>query len=91
MPIIRPISDLRNNAAEISTLCHEADQPVFITKNGKGDMVVMSQAHFERMDRRLELYMQLAEAESLDAMGEKGVSHRTLMEQLRTKVENASL
>jgi len=91
MPIIRPISDLRNNAAEISNLCHEADQPVFITKNGKGDMVVMSQAHFERMDRRLELYMQLAEAESLDAMGEKGVSHRTMMEQLRTKVENASL
>jgi len=46
MPHIRPISDLRNHAHEISDLCHEEREPVFITRNGKGDMVVMSQAHY---------------------------------------------
>jgi len=43
MPIIRRISDLRNRANEISELCHSQDQPVYITKKGKGDLVVMSQ------------------------------------------------
>ncbi len=86
MPVIRPISDLRNKAVEISKLCHEEGQPVFITRNGKGDMVVMSQAHFERMESLLELYQKLAEAEHLDAMGEKGVLHQSLMEQLKMKI-----
>jgi hypothetical protein len=39
MTHIRPISDLRNRAVEISELCHEEDQPVFITQKGKGDLV----------------------------------------------------
>jgi len=82
MPVIRPISDLRNKAIEISKLCHEEDQPVFITRNGKGDMVVMSQTHFERMESLIELYQKLAEAEYIDAMGEKGISHQALMVQL---------
>jgi len=87
MPRIRPISDLRNKALEISELCHEDDEPVFITRNGKGDMVVMSQAHYERMSRMIELYQKLAEAEYLDGTGEKGISHQRLMEQLRNKVK----
>ncbi len=87
MPMIRPISDLRNKANEISKLCHEEDRPVFITRNGKGDMVVMSQAHFERMDSLIELYQKLAEAEHLDATGEKGILHQELMEQLRTRIK----
>lgn len=56
MPVIRPISDLRNRALEISELCHTEEQPVFITRNGKGDMVVMSQAHYERLQSLIELY-----------------------------------
>ncbi len=39
MPAIRPISDLRNRANEISELCHCADEPVFITKNGQDDLI----------------------------------------------------
>ena len=42
MPHIRPVSDLRNNFAEISKIVHETSEPVFLTKNGYGDMVVMS-------------------------------------------------
>ena len=41
MPVIKPITDLRNTN-EISELCHKQQQPVFITKNGYGDLVVMS-------------------------------------------------
>ena len=87
MPHIRPISDLRNRAHEISDLCHKERQPVFITKNGKGDMVVMSQADYERIHSLLELYHKLGEAEMLDAAGEQGISHRDLMERLRSRIK----
>jgi prevent-host-death family protein len=86
MPIIRPISDLRNRTMEISELCHSDDQPVFITRNGKGDLVVMSQAHYDRIQDLIELYQQLSEAEVLDASGEKGVSHGSLMTKLKNKI-----
>jgi len=49
MPIIKPISDLRDRANELSRICHEEDQPIFITKNGQGDLVVMSHTHYERL------------------------------------------
>ena len=49
MPQIRPISDLRNNFAEISRIVHDSDDPVFLTKNGYGDMVVMSVELYEEL------------------------------------------
>jgi prevent-host-death family protein len=87
MPLIRPISDLRNRAIEISEICHREDQPVFITRNGKGDLVVMSLAHYERMQNMLELYRKLGEAEALDASGEKEISHDELFERLKEKIK----
>ncbi len=86
MPLIRPISDLRNRTMEISKICHDEDQPVFITRNGKGDMVVMSQAHYERIQSLIDLYQKLGEAEILDASGETGISHKMLMKQLKDKI-----
>ena len=56
MPTIRPSADLRNNYNEISQLCHEYAEPVFITKNGKGDLAVMSIEAYEELKGRLELY-----------------------------------
>jgi prevent-host-death family protein len=44
MPVIKPISDLRNKANQISDLAETIDEPIFITRNGEGDMVVMSMA-----------------------------------------------
>jgi len=64
MPNIRPISDLRNNSNEISEFCRSAREPVFITKNGVGDMVVMSIDMFEKQQAQLDLYAMLAEAEA---------------------------
>ncbi len=63
MSIIRPISDLRNNFTEISKIVHEQREPVFLTKNGYGDMVVMSMESFEAMQFEGEIYSKLAEAE----------------------------
>jgi len=62
MPDIRPIKDLRNTT-EISKLCHENKEPVFITKNGYGDMVVMSMETYEKKLAKAELYEKLAKAE----------------------------
>ena len=86
MPLIRPISDLRIRANELSELCHSEDQPIFITKKGKGDLVVMSQAHYERLQSLLDLYRKLGKAESLDAAGEKGITHRELIRRLRANI-----
>ena len=56
MPTIRPSADLRNNYNEISELCHEYLEPVFITKNGTGDLAVMSIETYELLAGKLELY-----------------------------------
>lgn len=59
MPNIRSSADLRNNYNEISTYCHEYNEPVFITKNGKGDLAVMSMETYEEMLGRFELYSRI--------------------------------
>ena len=55
MPLIRPITDLRNTN-EISELCHQSQEPVFITKNGYGDLVVMSMETYERQMAIVDVY-----------------------------------
>ena len=59
MPVIRPSSDLRNNYNEISTICHQTNRPVYITKNGAGDLAVMSIELYEFLTDRYELYKEL--------------------------------
>ncbi len=61
MAMIRPSSDLRNKYNEISEFCHQYSEPVFITKNGSGDLVVMSNAEYERLSGMHELYRKLDE------------------------------
>ena len=65
MPNIRPSSDLRNKYNEISEFCHKYSEPVYITKNGKGDLAVMSIETFEKLVGKFELYKLLNEG--LDA------------------------
>ena len=62
MPQIRPITDLRNTN-EISEICHKNQEPIFITKNGYGDLVIMSIETYERQLALLEVYKKLIEAE----------------------------
>ena len=61
MPVIKSSADLRNNYNEISTFCHTYPEPVFITKNGKGDLAVMSIEAYEELTSRFELYGQIKE------------------------------
>lgn len=61
MPAIRPSSDLRNNYNEISQFCHKFSEPVYITKNGHGDLAVMSIETYERLVGKYELYKLLEE------------------------------
>ena len=61
MPKIRSSADLRNNYNDISTFCHTYAEPVFITKNGKGDLAVMSIETYEELAGRLELSSKLQE------------------------------
>jgi len=56
MPMIRPSADLRNRYVEISEYCHTHDQPVFVTRNGTGDLAVMSIELYEQLIGRRELY-----------------------------------
>ncbi|WP_339252807.1 type II toxin-antitoxin system Phd/YefM family antitoxin [Sporosarcina sp. FSL W8-0480] len=86
MPEIRPIKDLRNTA-EISNLCHSIDEPVFITKNGYSDLVIMSMDTYERNMARLHLYEKLAEAEAEIKNGRPLLDAKDVFSRLRTKYE----
>jgi len=90
MPVIKPISDLRNKANEISELAHRSDEPVFITKNGEGDMVVMSLAHYSRLQLRLELFSKLAVAQAQKAAGDKGRPLGAVMKEIRKRLHEAA-
>lgn len=69
MPTIRPSSDLRNSYNEISEFCHQYSEPVFITRNGKGDLAVMSIETYEEMKGKLELYSLLEKGLQDDSGG----------------------
>jgi len=71
MPNIKSSTELRNNYNEISTFCHESQEPVFITKNGKGDLAVMSIETYEALCGKLELYHLLDEGRLAVKAGKK--------------------
>ncbi len=62
MPKIIPIRDLKNTS-EISQMCRETNEPIYVTKNGYGDMVIMSMKLYEEKLSMLDVYNKLAEAE----------------------------
>lgn len=89
MAVIKPISDLRNKANEISELVHRLREPVFITKNGEGDMVVMSMAHYGELQLKLDLYGKLAAAQAQIASGDEGRTLNQVVGSLRKKIRDA--
>ena len=86
MPSIRPISDLRNNANEISDFCRQTREPVYITRNGTGDMVVVSIEEYERQQALIDLYGKLAVAEQEIASGAEGEDFLAVARQMRERV-----
>lgn len=71
MPNIKSSTDLRNNYNEISKFCHESREPIFITKNGQGDLAVMSIETYEMLNGKLELYRLLDEGRAAVKEGRK--------------------
>ncbi len=86
MPIIKPISDLRNKANEISKLVHKNNEPVFITKNGEGDMVLMSLTHYSQLQLKLDLFAKLSVAQAQLAAGEKGRTLKQVAGDIRKRL-----
>lgn len=86
MNMIRPVSDLRNNFADISKTVHETAQPVFLTKNGYGDMVVLSIEAFEKLQFESEVYFKLQEAEREAALTDERYSPKDVLKAMRDAV-----
>ena len=72
MPNIRPSADLRNNYNEISEFCHKSSEPVFITKNGRGDLAVLSVEAYERLLGKSDLIRLLEEGLRAEKEGKIG-------------------
>lgn len=87
MDMIRPVSDLRNNFAEISKTVHETSQPVFLTKNGFGDMVVLSMEAYENLQFDSEVYYKLQEAEKEAALTDRRFSSKEVFDSMKKAIE----
>lgn len=84
MPQIRPITDLRNTA-KISELCHARREPLFITKNGYGDLVIMSIETYEEMIETARTDAAISEAEQEYAADGVLLDAREVLSSLRRK------
>ena len=84
MPNIMPITDMRKTN-EISDLCHKSQEPVFITKNGYGDLVVMSIEAYEKLVRDIQVDAAILEAEKEVREGAELMDAREALVGLRRK------
>jgi len=90
MPNIRSSTDLRNNYNEISTFCRESREPVFITKNGQGDLAVMSIEEYNFLSGKLELYSLLDEGRTA-AVAEKKRPYKAVFKDIKAEIINGSV
>lgn len=88
MQNIRPISDLRNKFAEISKIVHETSKPVFLTKNGYGDMVVMSMEAYQNLQFDSEVYAKLLNAEKEAAITDRRFSSKDVLKAMKEAIES---
>ena len=90
MKMIRPVSDLRNHFAEISKIVHETEQPVFLTKNGYGDMVVLSMDAYENLQFESEVYHKLQAAEREAALTDTRYSAKAVLQAMKEEIQNGT-
>lgn len=89
--MIRPVSDLRNNFADVSRVVHETGRPVFLTKNGFGDMVVLSMEAYEQLRFDSEIYDKLSEAERQAEATSVRFSMKDVLADMRREIEAAGV
>lgn len=85
VPTIRPISELKNTT-RIASLCHDVKEPIFITKNGYSDLVIMSIDTYERTMALLEIYSKLDAAEEQIKINAPTKTHKEIIRNLRGRV-----
>ena len=83
MSQIIPIKELKKTS-EISEMCHEADGPIYITKNGYGDMVIMSMENYEAVMRQLAIYRDIEISEKQIENGQTKDA-RSALKEMRAK------
>ncbi len=81
--LIKPSAMIRQNYNEISKLCKDTKEPVFLTKNGEGDLVVMDIATYDQREKQLELRERLVEIEEMRRSGVPDKPARKLGQELR--------
>ncbi len=84
---IKPSTALRNEYGEISQLCKEKGEPVFLTRNGEGDLVVMSIESYEKREAMLDLREKLLEAEQLKLNGGKTYEAEEVWSRLESVID----
>ncbi len=87
---IKPSAAIRKNYNEISALCKATKEPVFLTKNGEGDLVVMDIETFSRRESMLRLREQLIAAEEDRLAGKKGYSFEEVDEMMKKAIREAA-
>ena len=87
MPQIRPVSDLRNNFADISRTVHETRESVILTKNGYGDMVVMSYEEYQSIQYEIGVTRELRAAELEAESTAERYAHDDVMAGIRAKLK----
>lgn len=85
--IIKPSAAIRQNYTEIANLCKETGEPVFLTKNGEGDLVVMDIAAYDQREKQLELREKLVEIEELRKSGVPDIPAHKVSENLRARLK----
>lgn len=85
--IIKPSAAIRQNYNEISKLCKETQEPVFLTKNGEGDLVVMDIIAYDQREKQLELREKLIEIEEMRRSGTEDFPARSVSSELREKIK----
>jgi len=88
MPVIRPITDLETDLSGITKIVHENDEPVFLTNNGYGDIVVMSMENWEEMNFESEIYQKLLEAGAEARSNPKRLSHNEVFAPIRKMISD---
>ena len=84
---IRPSASIRQNYNDISKLCKQTGEPVYLTRNGEGDLVVMDIEAFDRREKMLALREKLLQVEEARVAGNKGISVDELEERLGKIIE----
>lgn len=88
--LIKPSAAIRQNYTEIANLCKETGEPVFLTKNGEGDLVVMDIAVYDQREKQLELREKLVEIEELRKAGIPDIPARAASANLRSLLKEHS-